>query len=343
MGPASRYAYLHGRVSLMGARLLSEAALASLCQAPPDQETELLEAGGLKPPSEEQTVGASRSLEQRLISNLLVDIVVLTRALTGGARDFLIYWAYRFELSNLKTILRAKLYGESAANVREQLFDMGPFARLPIEELLRTEDVTELLRRLEGTPYADIARQGRRIYDEQHEPFALDAAVDRQYYAGLVKRAREAEGGGDPLRALVGNLIDRINLLWLLRYRFAYGLPAGETYYLLIPAAYRLGGTELQRLSQLGSFEEVIANVPPPWGPLLEGAPNAAEVTLRLERDTWRLARDIMARGVFTTARAFAYLILREKELRQIRALVKGKRLAVAPELVREAMGLEAA
>ena len=36
------------------------------------------------------------------------------------------------------------------------------------------------------------------------------------------------------------SVIDGTNLIWLLRYRFVYQLPAAETYYLLIPASYRL-------------------------------------------------------------------------------------------------------
>ncbi len=344
MGSPARYAYLHGRTSVMAARLLSASQLQSLIQLPLGQEVEVLRAAGIIGFQPGEPSIAPRSREQRLITVLLDDLVILSRALSGEGRSFLLYWAYRFELSNLKTILRGKLNAQDATTIREQLVDMGPFARLPTEELLRTEDVAELLRQLESTAFADIARQARRIFEERHESFALDAAIDRQYYAGLAMRALSAEGGSSTqLRALIGSIFDRMNLLWLLRYRFAYGLSSAETYYLLIPSTFRLGSRELLALSQLGSFEEVIAHLPAPFSEWLAGTVNASDVTYILERESWRQAESVLRRSAFNLARAFAYLILRERDLRWVRAAIKGKRLKVAPELIREATGISAA
>lgn len=343
MGAAARYAYLHGRTSVLAARLFSVSQLQSLIQLPLGQETEILQAAGITEFQPGEPTQSPRSREQRLVTVLLNDLVVLARALSGDERGFLLYWAYRFELSNLKTILRGKLNSQDANTIRDQLVDMGPFARLPMEELLRAEDVAELLRQLEGTPFADIARQARRIFEERHESFALDAAIDRQYFAGLAKRARGAEAGAaGQLRALVGSIIDRTNLLWLLRYRFAYGLSSAEAYYLLIPSTYRLGSRELLALSQLGSLEEVIAQLPAPFSEWLAGATNTSQVTHILERESRRLAESVLRHSAFNLARAFAYLILRERDLRWVRVAIKGKRLQVAPELIQEAAGLTA-
>lgn len=344
MGAAARYAYLHGRTSVLAARLFTTPQLQSLIQLPLGQETELLQSAGITEFQPGEPTISPRSREQRLITVLLDDLVILARALSGEGRGFFLYWAYRFELSNLKTILRGKLNGQDATTIRDQLVDMGPFARLPMEELLRAEDVAELLRQLESTPFADIARQARRIFEERHETFALDAAIDRQYFAGLVRRAHGAEdSAAGQLRALVGSIIDRINLVWLLRYRFAYGLSPAEAYYLLIPSTSRLGGRELLALSQRGSFEEVIAHLPAPFSEWLAGAGNTSDVTHVLEREFWRLAESVLRRSAFNLGRAFAYLILRERDLRRVRIAIKGKRLQVAPELIQEAAGITAA
>ncbi|HEX9626689.1 MAG TPA: V-type ATPase subunit [Acidiferrobacterales bacterium] len=340
MSAAAQYAYLHGRVSIFGTRLLQPDQLDKLIQLPPEQEDELYQTAGFARPVGEDPEQLRSSLEQRLIALLLADVVILARPLIGRARDFLVYWAYRFELSNLKVILRGKLSGQNAAVIRAQLVDLGSYGRLPTEELLRTDDVAELLRRLDGTPYADVARQARRVYEERHELFALDAAIDRQYFAGLAKRAHEA--GGDAsgaLRGLVGNMIDRLNLLWLLRYRFAYGLAPSEAYYLLIPATHRLDGRTLLALSQLNSFDEVITRLPPPWAEQLAGAATTVEVMHRLERESWRLAEAVLHRSVFNLARVFAYLVLRERDLRQMRAIIRGRRIGLPTEAIREAVG----
>lgn len=340
MGRIARYAYLHARVAARLERLLSEDELEALIARAPGEEAVLLRAKGL-----EALLGPgprpSGSIEQRLIGILVQEFLVLVRALSGRAREFLVYWTYRYEFSNLKAILRGKLTGQPLPALRDALVEAGPFARLPDEELLGTEDVAELLRRLEGSAFGEVAREARQVYEQRHELFALDAAIDRRYFAGLWRRAREAAGqDGRALLALVGDIIDRLNLLWLLRYRFAYGLPPAETYYLLVPASYRLGGRALAVLAQLGSFEEVLAALPPPYAGLLAGSRDTPEVTRRLERYAWRRAERVLRHEGFGLARVFAYLVLRERDLRRVRAVLRGRELRMAPPLIREATAL---
>lgn len=339
----ARYAYLHARVSAMAKRLLDEPMLQQLIQIPQGQEGEWFVRADLTGFRREEGGDVRASLEQRMISLLLADFVVLVRALSGAPRDFLIYWAYRFELSNLKAIMRGKMAGQTPATVRDELIDMGPFASLPTESLLRTEDMAELLRRLEGTPYSDIARQARIIYEERHDMFALDAAVDRRYYAGLAKRTRGvARGQDDDLRRIIGSIIDRTNLLWLLRYRFAYSLPPAETYYLLIPAGHRLTGRDLLTLSQLGTFEEVLRQLPQPYRTLLASARNTTDIAVVLEREMARTARSVLRHAAFSLARVFAYLVLRETDLRRVRGIIRGRHLKLSPALIGQAVGTAA-
>lgn len=341
MGALARYAYLDARVSVMGQRLLPAGKLAGLVEQPLGRESELFrlaEAAGLQPGIE---VGPGSSLEQRLITALIGDFVILSRALTGAARELLIYWVHRLELTNLKTIIRGKMSGQPEAASRAELFDMGPFAALPVDELLRTEDAAELLRHLDRTSYADIARQARRVFEERHDLFALDAAIDRRYYAGLVQRVERLRGQESVrLKEFVGTLIDRVNLVWLLRYRFTYGLGPAQTYYLLIPGGHRISNQALLAASQFASLEEVINALPQPFAGMLQGAATTTRVTQILELHGWQFAESIFRHARFNLARPFAYLALRERDLRWLRALMRGKFLMVENDVIRLALGL---
>lgn len=332
-----RYAYLDTRVSGMAARLLRPEQLADLVERPVD-------VGMLRKvaftPSRSGEHGAALT-GQGTTSVLLDELAVLVRAVTGAERDFLSYWAHRFELRNLKTLIRGKIADRSNAAIRDELVEMGALATLPMEELLETEDVAELLRRLERTPHAELARQARLLHDERHDLFAIDAALDKQYYTELARRAARVHPRRAPLfHELLGTRMDRVNLIWLLRYRFAYGVPPVQTYYLLVPAGLRLGARTLQELTQLGSFEDVIGKLPEPLRSMLKEATNAFEATLLMEEQTRRVAHAAL-RTRFSFTPAFAYLLLREGDLRRLRAVVEGKRLAIDPASIRESLGLE--
>jgi V/A-type H+-transporting ATPase subunit C len=183
--------------------------------------------------------------------------------------------------------------------------------------------------------------QARHLLEQGEALFALDAAIDRRYYEGLAQYGNDIGNmAGQLLRNLIGSITDRINLVWLLRYRFAYNMPPAQAYYLLIPASQRLPSEQLHQLAQSNSFDEALANLPPPYNALLAGATNITAATLRLEFETWRIAENILRHSTFNIARAFAYLLLRERDLRRLRAIVRGRAQHMPPSLIRTALGL---
>lgn len=334
---AARYAYLNARVSMFAERLLGL------------DETQTLIDGRASPPAaapaepgrDATGTGLTGDLEQQNLTLLLREFQVLIRPLSGSARDLFSYWVHRFEIGNLKAIIRGKMAGQPQRAMQQNLLDMGSFTRLPTAELLQTDSLEELLRRLDRTAYASITGLARQLLERGEALFAIDAAIDRRYFAGLARRGDEVDNAGYPLlRTIVGSVIDRVNLVWLLRYRFAYNLPPAQAYYLLIPASYRLSARALQQLAQAGSLAEAIASAPEPFARLLDGTRNSTEATLRLEFETWRIASNVLYHSSFNVARALAYMVLRERDLRWRRAIAYGRSLRVPSEVIRTALGL---
>ena len=336
-------AYLDTRVTLFSGRLWTDDALEALIEMPDGAVTESLTGRGLPQLATgyDRTGGAPypRSLEQRIIGQILDETRVLIRPLRGAARAFLDFWTARFEISNVKTLLRSKMTDERPAAILARLIPMGTFGRLDNQGLAHAEDVGELLRRLEAGPYAGIVRRARRAFEQSHDPFSLDAALDRGYYEGLVQRAQPLEATvGAPFRGLMANLIDRINLVWLLRYRFNYGLPPAQVYYLLVGSRYSLSGARLRELAALDTLEAVLAALPAPWQTRLAGAPDIPAVFARMERAATEDALQVLRSRAPDIARAFAYLILRERDLRAVRAVLRGRHLGLPGDDIRLAL-----
>lgn len=333
----AQYAYQHTRVSIYAGQLLDPDQLNALIDRPLDRD-------GLVPDAAPLNAAGNHyadELDQSNVTILLKELAVLIRPLSGAPRELLGYWAHRFELGNLKTIIRGKMTDQPQQVIEEQLQDMGTFTSLPITELLQCDTPAELLRQLEQTPYAEIARQMRHLLEQGEALFALDAALDRRYFAGLARRGSEiGSTSGQLLRAIIGSVIDCVNLVWLLRYRYAYNLPPAQAYYLLIPATGRLTAQQLQHLAQCATFNDAIAGLPSPFDRMLAGARNNTEVTLKLEQETWRIAGNALSYSSFNVARALAYMILRERDLRWLRAVVRGRNMRMDAPMIRTALGL---
>jgi V/A-type H+-transporting ATPase subunit C len=130
-------------------------------------------------------------------------------------------------------------------------------------------------------------------------------------------------------------LMDQVNLVWLLRYRFAYHFPPAEAYYLLVPYGRHLGSQRLRELARLEGLEELISQLPEPLAEVLAGASSTTDVERRLEAETVRETEIILYQSVFELARALAYLMLREQQLIRIYGILKGRHLRLDSELIR--------
>lgn len=153
-------AYLDTRVSLFAGRLWPGEAFDAMAEAPDESVAETLARRGLPQLIAGYASSAhdsdERSLEQRIIGQILEETQILIRPLGGNARAFLAFWTARFELTNVKTQVRSKMNGERPAAALARLTPMGAFGRLDLQDLAHAEDVGELLHRLEAGPHARI-------------------------------------------------------------------------------------------------------------------------------------------------------------------------------------------
>jgi V/A-type H+/Na+-transporting ATPase subunit C len=340
MSGLTAYAYLDTRVSIRAEGLLTPTRLAELATRPDSEVSEILREAGFFEMAD--TLPATpRELEQRILDDYIDDITVLIRPLKGAAREFLSYWKHRYEIINLKRCIRHHLLGLPPAALRDKLVDLGPMSELPVDDLTRAEDVDELLRRLEGTAYGDMVRQARRVYEERHTLFDLEATLDRQYYSGLVARFEELpDRDRRPLAELVGALADQLNLTWLLRYRFAFGLAPAHVYLLLITPGRHLGKAQLLELVQKEGLDAVLASLPAPLRDLLTGLDSIVSVEKAMDLRTQRIARGILVHTRFTLARALAYLVLRERLILKVHVALKGRQLGLDEQSIRIASKL---
>ncbi|MES9903863.1 MAG: V-type ATPase subunit [Sedimenticola sp.] len=340
MSAATTHTYLKTRASVMSGRLISNSDLEALMQQPVEELgkafslTELLEQGVSE-------MMLNRAAEQALIHTLMSELSVLLRPLDGTSRSVLIHWARKFELYNLKALIRGKIQGLSYEQLLDNLQDLPALISLPHEKLLRTETIPELLRLLEKTPYGDIAQQARRVYEEKNEPFSLDATIDQRYYTGLLKRCRMVnDTDREPLARLIGSLIDQQNLPWLLRYRFNYELSPTKTYYLLVPSGRHLQSDRLKKMVNMESVEQVLDALP---GSLKERLANTSDpiaAEQEMTAETAYQARKLLQHSDSAVTRSLAYLMLREIDLQRVYAIVQGRILDLDEALIRQAANI---
>jgi V/A-type H+/Na+-transporting ATPase subunit C len=330
MAIIAQHAYLNTRVSVMATQLFEPSEIATLSRLPLSALAERFGLGSLLD-EHQSTRARSRAVEQSLIQVLLAELLILVRPMSTAERALVLDWGSKYALFNLKTLIRGKLYNLDQKEIHDNLYELPERMRLSEEvraELFRAENVLELLRQLEKGTHRTLARQAREVYEQQREPFALEAAIDQRYYAGLLRQITAfTDHHLDPLKRLIGAELDRINLMWLLRFRFSYLLSASETFYHLVPSMRLLTRDRLLHLVNVETFDGVVASLPQPLDRLLAGSRNIVDVQKRIGSYAAQEARWVLHRTQSGVARALAYLMLRERDLLLLFALIQGQLL----------------
>ena len=282
-----------------------------------------------------------QAIEKKLISDVLQDLYILFRPFFSVERDLLNYAVHWYELTNLKTLIRGKFTGKSDLSIEKELVDLGQFAVLPLASLLQADDPQEMLRLLEETPYSSIVRQARSIYEEEGQNlFSLDAAIDRHFFTGLMQRIRFLDQNDQmEMTNIFGALMDRLNLLWLIRYRFSYNLSPAKSFYLLATTGKKLHSETLMQLAKLDSIGDVIEQLPAPINDLLKQAQTLPEIENLMEYYTLHAAMKGLKRSTSLITRVFSYVLLRESQVHLLQAVIKGKSLGLEKELIQRAVG----
>lgn len=334
LSETARYAYLNTRVSVFSEQLLHAEEQERLFSRGLDHIDDLLLDAGLIKFGGELPRDAD-DLEQNLISLLINEANILSLGLDGAARGLLVHWMRRFEMINLKILIRAKLSDTPPAQILGNLVDLGPLTGIPLEDLINSDNINEFMWRLESTAYGAMALQAKRAYEEKQSLFAVEAVLDSRYFADLARRVYSLRGNDQKYsRRIVGALLDQLNLVWLMRFRLDYHLDPPQAYFLLSGGGHRLGRDKLLELAQLDTFEQFLNSLPNDLGELLAGSKTIGDIESFMVRETHRIASHVLRSTSFNVARAFAYLYLREQQAQLIHIAVKGKLLRLDDDLV---------
>jgi len=344
---SAHYAYLQTLTSILSQKLLSEQQFLNLLKLPIEDILALLENKGLERVINKLTEAKLKLLPAGNMDNLFLSVLLddaqkIIHSLSGLERDYFIYWIRRFELKNIKTILRGKSLQHPVEQIRSELTQVGDFSILPIDNLLHADNIPEILEQLKSTAFSAIAQYSHENYEQNKDVFTIETAINYQYFSGLKKRLKMLDKNEqDHLHPLLGQIIDQTNIIWLLRYRLFYNFSASHCYFLLLSGGHYLNAKKLMQLSQITTLEQIHNLLPNSIRAIVKTAESIHDIEISLEKNIIQLCRSVLAVSPFTLAHTFAYLVLREKQLALIHALLKGKLLQLNNTEIAFAMGEE--
>src|SRR5271165_397787 len=114
----------------------------------------------------------------------------LARYLPRHARKLVTWYNRKFEIENLKTILRSAHYGLDPRRSARTLIPLRSNAKTGPghwETLLEEASIPAIIEQLRGTPYAAPLEQAAERYQKERRLFHIEVGLDLFYYRRLVQ------------------------------------------------------------------------------------------------------------------------------------------------------------
>lgn len=259
--------------------------------------------------------------------------------LRGGPRALVDGLWRRFEVDNLKTVLRTVGRDAAPARIRASLIPLGPASTLPWEDLTDANSIVAAIDRLGSTRYGRVLGQALERYRREERLFVLEVALDLFYYRYLVQLLNGLSGRDrSEAERFVGTRVSSQNLLWAYRYRVHFGLSPEEILNYTLGGGLRVDAAVVRDIATGAPVYEVVTAI---WDrrlpdlDRLAGRPDA-EALSELELIFWRYlyaeAAKTLRRYPLHLGVVLAYEVLLESEVRDLVVLVEGTAAGWPPD-----------
>ncbi len=256
----------------------------------------------------------------------------------GHLRTIVGHYLDRYDLQNVKTIVRAKTYGATPQEVEEDLVPAGSFALDYLRELIAAADLDETFSLLEGTIYA-AALEGLGVRASEVPNWAAwEDRVSRLYYMELLQSVPPSTEANRLMRHFIEREIDIVNLKTLLR---VWAAKAAFDRDIFLPGGLEMTPEELEEMVALDkaalmahlseySFYEDIADD-------LERVESTGVGALlrKVEKVHLKEAGRYSHLHPLSVLPILDYIVRKDREVQNIRLIARGKESGLSNDVIK--------
>lgn len=286
-------------------------------------------------------VSEARGVILVLYGALVKDYAKLLKAVPAGGSQLLRSLLLRYEAENLKTILRGILQGKFSGEIQLLLYDLRQLSILPTHALLSLREISQVLELLKPTVFYVPLLHAMPQFNAQGSIFPLEIAIDTAVFQSIPASLKSLKGmDRRGVEVLTGEMIDWVNLCWLVRFRHLYGLSPEETINYILPGGRSLGLRDLASLARTNDLSSFKAVLPSPYRKSLGTAEKWTDIRYIFEKWLIHELYTGFHGDPFQIKLPVSYLLLKELEVMALESLISAVGVGELPERLLDLIGL---
>lgn len=341
------YGYANARIRGMKSRLLDRRTLDELAQKP-DLDALIVELE--KTPYKDDIADASTRYAgiycveyalRRNYTRMFKKIVGIVRG--EPAEAYVRILLHRWDIQNIKTVLRGKSFHIPQDEVFECLVPAGDLDDVTLGEMIKQPDIKAVIDLLATwhIPYAKPLTRHFREYTDGRNLIVLESALDRFYYAKGLEAVQRDDYDENLVRDMLGTEVDVVNIKTVLRLIRDKIEPSDAGKYLL-DGGRRLRRSFLLSMLDAKSLEAAVQLLKGTRYEFLAEVPEEHFRGEKVSEFEKRLDRFLIARGLdafngdpLSIAVAVGYYWAKYNEITNLRIIARCKTTDVPDEVVR--------
>ena len=337
------YEYVTARVRSRRSALFDEDDYRKLLRMGPGEIARFMEETEYE--TEMNALGSRYSgvdlIEYALNRNLAKHFEDLLRWSEGRLYDYVARYLRKFDAWNVKTVIRGLYSDADQAAIEDDLIRAGELDEDLLERLAGADTIEEAVEYLDGTMFGDGLAAAYQEYEESGVLVPLENAVDRAFYEALLADIpNELDRATEMYVEFLQAEIDFRNMRNALRLaRSGADIPPSEYY---IPGGQLFREDELEGL--VGNVDQLVERVRGSrYGDdldaaldQLEQAESLIEFEHALDTALLEYSDRLSNRYPLSVCPVFAYILAKEREVENIRAIARGREAGLTDEEIEE-------
>lgn len=238
--------------------------------------------------------------------------------LPDDAKIFADAYMLKYDANIVKRILRAKYAKMPKRKIYEMVYEGRYITKLIIQHMVEATSMEDTISALDATPFKDCIK----VWSESRDLLAVDLLMDKIVLKNLTEsKVVMDENALEPVNIFLSRLIDIQNIKTVLRAKAAEIKNIQE---FLIDGGYEIGEWKLKNMAEARNIEECLGQLEGTSYSFLRDIKDPFEVEVALDRYMLKIANDIGLSYSLSTGPTVMFLVSKEFEARNLKAIIKG-------------------
>ncbi|MFT5872096.1 MAG: V/A-type H+-transporting ATPase subunit C [Clostridium sp.] len=244
----------------------------------------------------------------------------------GEYRKLVKAFFVRWEIEDLKMIIRGKYLGSSTGEIENKFIARNSLNTINYDYLLALKSVEEVIDGLKGSIYYKSLKNLGKTVNEKGL-FRIETELDFVYFTTIRRELKHLDNENkDVVQSILGQEADLLNLGWIYRGKIFYKIPPEELFNYTIYHGYKLSKEMIRKLCYINNMEDFHNLIEKtPYAPIYEK--DDANLIEKREREFQKkYFKKILMENKTNIGMLMSYLMFYRIEIRDIISIIEQKR-----------------